>query len=361
MTIRIALALCVIIGAFLSAQAQTQPQARKFDEFTEGVGSVEYRFGHYERHQKEVEKRVAAYGRELRRVGARPYAITYGPRIVPWEVNNRSIAEMRASSLWTAGLSGVFDWRDINVVNGGYRQVAATELWIVPPGAQPPCPAPTVREEDVAYCPYIRIDGVPYVPPPASSLTFGARIQVDTNNKVKPRFVWHVSGGEIVSGQGTERITVSVPEGSKGEVVARVSLEGYSLDCPAQATTATARTTYGVNHVLWDEFGNIGEEYEKAILDNLAIILQGDPRLQVHIVFYGGRFSPPGEALRRADRAKDYLVNTHGMDAQRVISVNGGYRNDVSGEYWLSLLGTEAPPTRPTIDEKLVRPRTPRQ
>ncbi|HEX6186856.1 MAG TPA: hypothetical protein VFZ40_02145 [Pyrinomonadaceae bacterium] len=356
MHVRLALTLLVIVFAFLPARAQSPPQARKFDEFTEGIGSLDYRFGTYERHDQEEKKRIAAYARELRRVGARPYAITYGPRIVPWEIYDRSIAEMRASSLWTAGLSAFFDWRNINVVNGGFREVAATELWIVPPGAQPPCPTPTVTEAQVAHCPHVRIEGVPYVPPPGGPLTFRAKVNVNSD-RVKPRFVWQVSIGEIVAGQGTDSITVSVPESAKGEVVARLKLEGFSLECPAQATTATARTAFGVRHVLLDEFGNINEEDELARLDYLAITVQQDPRLQIHIVFYGGRFSQPNEALRRAERAKDYLVKSRGLEADRVLPINGGYRDEVSGEYWLSLRGTEAPASRPTIDPKFVKPR----
>ena len=358
MYVRRALTLLVIIVAFLPARAQSQPQARKFDEFTEGIGSLEYRFGIYEQHDREVAKRIAAYARALRRAGARPYAITYGPRIVPWEIYDRSIAEMRASSLWTAGLSAYFDWRNINVVNGGFREVASTELWIVPPGAQPPCPAPTVRAEDVAYCPYVRIDGSPYAPPPVGSITFRVKLNVN-NDKVKPRYVWDVSTGKIVAGQGTDSISVAVPENSKGEVVARVRLDGFSLECPIQSTTATARTAFGVKHVLLDEFGNINEEDEMARLDYLAITLQQDPRLQVHIVFYGGRSSPPQEALRRAERAKNYMVNSRGMPADRVIAVNGGFRNEVSGEYWLSLRGTEAPRARPTVEVETLKPRKP--
>jgi hypothetical protein len=356
MHVRLALAICLTVVALVPARAQSPPQARKFDEFTEGLGNRDYRFGNYEQHEQEEKKRIAAYARELRRVGARPYAITYGPRIVPWEVYDRSIAEMRASSLWTAGLSAYFDWRNINVVNGGFREVPATELWIVPPGAQPPCPTPTVKEEDVAYCPYVRIGGVPYAPPPADSINFTAKLNV-SRSQVKPRFIWQVSLGEIVAGQGTDSITVALPEQATGEVVARVQLEGFSVECPAQATTATARTTVGVRHSLLDEFGNINEEDELARLDHLAIILQEDPRFQVHIVFYGGRFSQPNEALRRAERAKDYLVKSRGLEADRVLPINGGYRDEVSGEFWLSLRGTEAPANRPTIDPRFVKPR----
>ena len=345
MYLRLALTLLVVIFAFLPARAQSQPPARKFDEFTEGIGSLHYRFGTYQQDEQEVKKRIAAYAKELRRFGARPYAITYGPR---------SIAEMRASSLWSAGLSGYFDWRNINVVNGGFREVAATELWIVPPGAQPPCPTPTFKEEDVAYCPSVRIEGSPYAPPPVDAITFRVKLNVNSAS-VKPRYVWSVSTGDIVAGQGTESITVAVPEHAKGEVVARVRLEGFSLECPGQSTTATARPAFGVQHVRLEEFGNINYEDELARLDHLAITVQQDPRLQVHIVFYGGRSSRQSEALRRALRARDYLVNSRGVAPERIFTLDGGYRNEVSGEFWLSV-GANPPPLRPTMHRDFVKP-----
>lgn len=345
--------LILVIGSSSAIGQQFQTEARKFDEFTAGIGSPEYRYGNWEEHHKEIKRRLALYGQALRKAGARPYAITYSPRVVPWEIYDRSIAESRAGALWQ--LTPLADWRDINIVNGGFREVAATELWIVPPGAQPPCPTPTVRPENVVYCPSVRIAVVPYVPDPVAPIRLEAQVNVN-RARIEPVFDWSISQGEIITGQGTDSITVKVAPGSEGELTARVTLRGFSLECSPESTTSTSRTAFGVRHYLFDEFGDIRMGDEKARLDNLAVTLQEHPALQAHIVFYGGRSGPPNEAMSRAARAKDYLVAMRGMEADRVLIVDGGYRNEVSGEYWLSKRGTGTPAVRPMVDSRFVKP-----
>lgn len=353
----IAACLCLLASAGRAdhalGQSAGEPRARKFDEFTTGIGNRWLRWARSSGEQdKDLKLRFERYARELRRAGARPYAITYSPRVNGWETHSRSIAGMRAGDLWSLTPYG-FDWKQINTVNGGFREEATTELWIVPPGAHPPCPTPTVKPEDVAYCPFVRAGGSPFSPRPGGTVSFMAGVNVN-DTKVRPTFVWQVSRGKIVGGQGTDTITVELPADAVGEVVAKVELHGYSLECPVEATAAVAKTTVGVSHFKFDEFGHIPSGDTKARLDNLAYTLDHDPTLQVHVVTYGGRVGPPGQAERRAEWLRDYLVNTRGLDAARIIMLDGGYRDELSGELWLSLRGAGAPPTRPTIDKSFV-------
>lgn len=44
-----------------------------------------------------------------------------------------------------------FDPQRITVVNGGYREAWMAELWIVPGGAKPPVPTPTLQRKDIRY------------------------------------------------------------------------------------------------------------------------------------------------------------------------------------------------------------------
>lgn len=349
------LLLILLVGLPTCVTGQTRaPQSHKFDEFTAGIGSPRTGYARdYEAERKEIETHLVRYAAELRRAGARPYAITYSPRVLEWEIYNRSIAEMRGGALWEVTNLGA-DWRQINVVNGGFREVAATELWIVPPGAQPPCPTPTVAPDEVAYCPFVRVGGLPYVPAPGRPIEFKVDVEVNSR-KVQPGFTWTVSRGRIVLGQGTDTIRVELPAGTSGDITARVDLVGYSPDCPAGATTAIAKTVVGVDHMLFDEFGNITCEDELARLDNLAVTLQNEPALQVQVVVYGGRVGPRNEALARAARMKAYLVGSRGVEPERVITIDGGYRDELSGELWLSPRGAIPPVTRPTIDRRYVK------
>jgi hypothetical protein len=95
----------------------------------------------------------------------------------------------------------------------------------------------------------------------------------------------------------------------------------------------------------FDEYGNIKFNDEKARLDNFASELQNKAGSQGYIVGYG---ACEGEGLARANRAKDYLVNTRGIDAGRVTVVDGGCR----AELWVQLFVCEpgAPPPTPMAD-----------
>lgn len=354
-------AACLLLVACAmqhAARGQSrQPSARKFDEFiTEGSGAIRHRWGDAEAGRKELTARLRLYAAQLRKEGARPYLITYGPRVVEWSHGDRSVAGRNASALWPELTGAGFDWQHINWVNGGFREEAATELWVVPPGAQPPCPTPAVRPDEVAYCPGVWVRGSAYIPRPSGPLSFKAAVSVNAG-KVSPTFAWTVSQGRIVEGQGTDTIAVELPEGASGEVLARVELQGYSLECPVGSSAAYAKTTVGVTHFKLDEFGDIRQGDTKARLDNLAVELQNNPALQVHLVVYGGRNGSRGQAARRALQLKTYLTDTRSIDAARVFTVEGGFRDELSAELWVSPLGTPAPPARPTIDEGYVTPK----
>jgi len=92
--------------------------------------------------------------------------------------------------------------------------------------------------------------------------------------------------------------------------------------------------------VKFDEYGNIKFNDEKARLDNFAIQLQNQPGSTATIIVYG---SCAGEAQTRGDRARDYLVNTRGIDAGRITVVDGGCRSDLTVQLWIVPTGATAP------------------
>jgi len=356
--------LLIFMALFTGGNALAQSNARKFDEFTIGIGSLEPRwFKSYEEQDKEFKSRIARYAKQLQIEKARPYIIAYSPRIVEWEIYNRSIGDMRASQAQSELSGHSFDFKSINAVNGGFREVAITELWIVPLGAQPPPLTPTVRPEDVGYCPYVRVRSLPYVPKPNSPLEFKAIVE-SNDKKVQPTFTWKVSQGKIINGQGTDTIAVEIPDGASGDVIVKVDIGGYSLECPILATTSISKTTIGVSHFKFDEYGDICSGDEKARLDNLAIHLQNIPEAQAYVIFYGGRcysscgYDYPrhrprrprkGEAEARAARIKPYLVNTRGLDPERIFVMNGGHRESWTAELWIVPKGSQPPAPTPTV------------
>jgi hypothetical protein len=105
----------------------------------------------------------------------------------------------------------------------------------------------------------------------------------------------------------------------------------------------------------FDEYGNIPRNDVKARLDNFANELQANPGAQGYIIAYGGRRGPAGEAQRRADFAKDYLVNTRGIDAGRLVTIDGGFKDEASTELWIVPAGATPPTASPTLDPSQVQ------
>lgn len=157
---------------------------------------------------------------------------------------------------------------------------------------------------------------------------------------------WSVSAGTISSGQGTSTITVDTTGVAGGQsVTATVSIGGADPSCTG--TTASCTTSVKpppATPIKFDEYGNIRFNDEKARLDNYAIQLQNDPTATSTIIVYG---SCAGEAQQRGDRAKDYLVNTRGIEAGRITVIDGGCRTDLTVQLWIVPSGATAPAADP--------------
>ena len=119
----------------------------------------------------------------------------------------------------------------------------------------------------------------------------------------------------------------------------------------------------------FDEYGNIHWSDEKLRLDNVADELRGEPTLRVYIICYGGRRGRAGEARRKCARAAGYLSKARGIEAARVFTSDGGFREDLTVELWPFPVGAVTPTGSPTVDPSEVtiikdspkRKRTPRR
>ena len=171
-------------------------------------------------------------------------------------------------------------------------------------------------------------------------ITFTASMSGDMN----VTYNWSVSAGTISSGQGTSSISVDTTGLGGQTVTATVEIGGLDPSCSRTASCTTGVIPAAAVPVKFDEYGNIRFNDEKARLDNYAIQLQNQPGSQGYIVAYG---SCEGEAQARADRAKDYLVNTRGIDPGRLMTVDGGCRSDLTVELWVVPTGA-TPPTAST-------------
>ncbi|MGI8654026.1 MAG: hypothetical protein ACR2LC_02265 [Pyrinomonadaceae bacterium] len=203
------------------------------------------------------------------------------------------------------------------------------------PIVAPPCPTITVS------CP-TELTTV------GSPITFTANVSGDTGGAT-PAYNWTVSAGTITGGQGTPSITVDTANQGGQSITATVNVGGLAASCPASASCTSQVVGNPPGPTKFDEYGNVNFNDEKARLDNYAIQLQNAPGTQAYIIAYGGRRGRTGEAQARADRAKNYLVNTRGIDAGRIQTVDGGFREDLAVELWLVPQGATPPTAAPTV------------
>jgi len=196
---------------------------------------------------------------------------------------------------------------------------------VAPP---PPCPTVSVTCADSVDV--------------GSPITYTATVNGGPAN-MSATFNWSVSAGTITSGQGTSTITVDTANLGGQSVTATVSVGGADPSCSTTSSCTTSVKPPAAVATKFDEYGNIKFNDEKARLDNYAIQLQNQPGSQGTIIAYG---SCAGEAQQRADRAKDYLVNTRGIEAGRITTIDGGCRSDLTVQLWIVPTGA----TAPTVD-----------
>ena len=79
-----------------------------------------------------------------------------------------------------------------------------------------------------------------------------------------------------------------------------------------------------MKYFIFDEYSNLSISDERVRLDNFRVYLRREPDTKGYIVVYKSRQMRSGEAKRRANRAKSYLVSERGFDAKRVVAMEGG-------------------------------------
>lgn len=210
-----------------------------------------------------------------------------------------------------------------------------------------------------SQCPVIIVEGPTDCPHADEDTIFRARIE-GGDSKIAPRFNWSVSNGRVISGQGTDSFTARIDNRCETMTVT-VDVDGLASGCTSSASVTTVTDCcWVVAARKFDEFGDVNCEDEMARLDMMAVELNNDPTSQGYIIFYGGRsyhgrLARRGESEARASRIKRYLLDNRGINADRVVMINGGYRERWEAEVWIAPFGAQAPTPTPTLTIKDIK------
>jgi hypothetical protein len=157
-------------------------------------------------------------------------------------------------------------------------------------------------------------------------------------------YEWSVSAGKIIGGQGTTEILVDTAGTGGQAVTATVKVGGLSTGCD-QGASCTMAIDGLILTRKFDEYGNITLRDEKARLANFAVQLRNEPGSEGYIFAYDKR---AGGAQARATRAKKLLVS-YDIAAERIVAVNGGYRQSRWVELFIAPVGAIPPKPMPDV------------
>jgi hypothetical protein len=238
--------------------------------------------------------------------------------------------------------------REIEVPAGRVKCVVVNYRPLPPPPKSP--------------CPYPVNVSAPGTVNDGEIITFAADVEYGGTSGL--RYVWTVnpSSARVISGAGSPTINVDSTGLGGQRIIATVAVDDGSSD-PAcrQIAQSVALVTAPERKAIvareFDECNNCTFDDQKARLDNLAVELQNDPSTRAYIIAYGGRTSPIAQVELLMKRARDYIVEQRGIDAARIVTVNGGFREDDSVELWVVPSGAAPPQATPTVQAGEVKPR----
>ena len=123
------------------------------------------------------------------------------------------------------------------------------------------------------------------------------------------------------------------------------SLIAYGNLCLAQAVSSEN------SPAKLDEYGDLPTDDEAAHLDLFAEKLFKQSNLRGYIIAYNEPRMERGSYLRRIYGIGRYLTEARGIEANRVVVVDGGYKEKFITQLWLIPVGTEPPLPAPTISQ----------
>jgi hypothetical protein len=223
-----------------------------------------------------------------------------------------------------------------------YHHFAFIHFLIVPKGAE----ISPVYTEAPCLCTTLDIIAPEFVTEQDSVLTFKAKVGDDDIDGLS--YEWFVSAGKIVEGQGTPTIKVDAEDAN--EVTATVQIGGFCENCNQ---TTSELTKINRKPQLIDEFGQETSGQIRYRLDILLQKLRDNPTAKGFIINYGSPTDQRFLKVRRAQIIEKFSYRPSELTS-RIAVINGGYREEVATELWLSFDENQKPVPTPMIDKRFV-------
>lgn len=194
---------------------------------------------------------------------------------------------------------------------------------------------------EISPCPAIYVTGPSGVPKLRDSITYSAIVSKNAEN-YKLKYIWTVSGGEIVKGQGTAVIQ-STFDYNKASLVATVEIEGLPENCQNSASEV-AFIDKGSESKKFNEFSLADFKLNKGKNDKLIDVLNNDPSLQLYVIFYFKNNSSQKSTDQKMRQVSNLLINKNKIGKERITELKAFSEKRESVQFWLTPTGA-MPPT----------------
>ena len=154
------------------------------------------------------------------------------------------------------------------------------------------------------------------------------------DERVNPKdvtFRWTIENGEIVSGQGSKEITVTV----SGKPKATVKVSGFEEGCNSTVTVEARHGDAKPYPILFDEFGKVKDKLLQKRVAALLESIARNPGSKGYLVSYGS-------AKDVADREQDIRKLAAGGDVSNLVFQTAGVEKDIRTRVWIIPKGVEA-------------------
>jgi hypothetical protein len=190
-----------------------------------------------------------------------------------------------------------------------------------------------------------------------SPITLHASVSVAEDDLKNIVYKWNVSQASIVSGQATKDIVLTPSVKSAiSELKINLEIEGGPPELVYQASCTLMVDPECTLAPITDQYSVVSLDEERKHLDRLAQQLKTAPPESVtYIVSYAGRKSCLNESEWRAKRARQYLVAIHGIPSSRIVTVEGGFRENWTIELYTQRRRDCGPLPNPTLTISQVR------
>lgn len=188
-------------------------------------------------------------------------------------------------------------------------------------------------------CPTISITGPSAVPQEGEPVTFTVNIDENASD-LKLNYVWSVSDGKILEGQGTAVITVE--QGQNGSPTVTVEIKGLPEGCENVFSESVPCGLKTPPAKLLDESMFSDSKIDSTKFDEIVAALNEDSSAQIYIIIYYDKKTSTAKIAQKEEEIRQ-IVKSKNIPPKSIIIVQSGGKEG-SIKFWLVPAGA-TPPT----------------